>query len=249
MIKGFDCASPLNLATATQFYNDGYRFVGRYLVPSGWKMLTLPEAKIISKVGLDIVSIFETTADRPKGGSLNGSADGAMAYKLAKAIGMPNGKPIIFPVDYNAKDSDMKAIEMYLNAAAVKLKEYSIGVYGSDAVIKAMKKVKAAKYYMETYAWSHGVVESDINIMQKQNDITVHGIGIDIDEGYEDVGGWNLNMISVDDANKVIGLLSEAYKQGITKITLPNGTVVTVDQAEIHRLANVERIASGQATT
>ncbi|MDF2721847.1 MAG: hypothetical protein K0Q59_1522, partial [Paenibacillus sp.] len=63
--------------TATLFKSDGFEFVCRYLVPYGWKRLTLEEADLISASGLNIVSVFETTADRALGGREAGLADGA----------------------------------------------------------------------------------------------------------------------------------------------------------------------------
>jgi hypothetical protein len=68
MVRGFDCATPLSQVKAEVFRRDGLEFVARYLVPGGWKALTKKEAKIISDAGLQIVSVFETTADRALGG-------------------------------------------------------------------------------------------------------------------------------------------------------------------------------------
>ncbi|MEC0264412.1 hypothetical protein [Paenibacillus anseongense] len=63
MTKGFDCATPLTAKTGVAFASDGFSFAARYLVPSGWKALTKAEADLINQAGLDIVSVFETTAD------------------------------------------------------------------------------------------------------------------------------------------------------------------------------------------
>ena len=45
MTKGFDCSTPLTAQTAAAFVKDGYSFVARYLVPSGYKALTKSEAE------------------------------------------------------------------------------------------------------------------------------------------------------------------------------------------------------------
>jgi hypothetical protein len=142
----------------------------------------------------------------------------------------------------------MGSIETYIRAAAVATPQYSTGIYGLYAVIEEMKKRGACSHFWQKYAWSGNLQSSSIQIYQYQNDITLHGIGVDLNTSYGNEGWWNtMPLISVSDANKVIGLLGEAYKLGVTKIPLPDGTVTTVNQAEIHRLANVQRRASGQA--
>jgi len=250
MSKGFDCATPLTASTAATFAADGNEFVCRYLVPSGSKQLTKEEADVISSAGLQIISVFETTADRASGGSANGHADGLSALQVAQSMGQTEGSTIYFAVDFDAGLSDMDTIEAYIRSAAAATPRYPTGVYGSYAVVTEMKKRGACSHFWQTYAWSNGQVANGIMIFQNQNDITVHGIGVDLDVGYGNEGGWStMALISVDDANKMIGLLGEAYKLGVTQIPLPDGTTVHVDQAEIHRLANVQRTASGQPTS
>ncbi|MDB5053049.1 MAG: hypothetical protein JWM44_1099, partial [Bacilli bacterium] len=147
------------------------------------------------------------------------------------------------------------SIEAYIRAAAVATPNYPTGIYGSYAVIEEMKKRGACSHFWQTVAWSHGQKSLHNNIYQADcgsdgNGLWIHGIGVDLNESYGNEGWWNtMSLISKEDANKVIGLLGEAYKLGVTKIPLPDGTLATVDQAEIHRLANVQRIASGQPTT
>ena len=82
MTKGFDCSTPLTAQKAAAFVGQGYVFVARYLVPSGAKALTKSEADAISAAGLQVVSVFETTANRALGGRSAGLADGATLFKL-----------------------------------------------------------------------------------------------------------------------------------------------------------------------
>jgi hypothetical protein len=241
MRNGFDCATSLSASQASIFAADGYKFVCRYLVPSGWKRLTKEEAIAISGSGLQIISVFEISGNRASMSADQGKADGLSALQVAQGIGQPEGSTIYFAVDFDAGISDMDAIEAYIRAAATATPAYPTGVYGSFAVIEEMIKRNACSHFWQTYAWSNGQIANGIMIYQIKNDITIHGIGIDIDESYGNEGGWNtMLLISVDDANKLIGLLGEAYKLGVTQIPLPDGTTAKVDQSEIHRLANVQ---------
>jgi hypothetical protein len=249
MTKGFDCAAPLSASVAAAFKADGYEFVVRYIDTnqSSWKRLSSEEAQIITDAGLEIISVFERMGDRASINGLRGAADGLVALQAAQDLGQPEGSTIYYAVDYDAQPSDMDSIENYIRAAATATPQYPTGIYGSYAVIEEMKKRGACSHFWQTYAWSSNLQSSLIQIYQYNNDITVHGIRVDLDTSFGNEGWWNLMpLISKDDADKVIGLLGEAYRQGVTKITLQNGTVITVDQNEIHRLANVQRAASGQ---
>ena len=91
MMNGIDCAAPLTAKTATAIKANGYGFVGRYLVPAKgslkWKALTKDEARVISNAVLKLLTVYETTADRAKGGAVHGALDGATAKACAEAIG------------------------------------------------------------------------------------------------------------------------------------------------------------------
>lgn len=156
MTKGFDCSTPLTAQTAAAFVKDGYSFVARYLVPSGYKALTKSEADRISQAGLQIVSVFETTANRALGGRSAGLADGATAVQVAHQLGQPAGSCIYFAVDFDATSAQMATVVAYIQAASEATPEYTTGVYGSYAVMEAVKKAGACSRFWQTYAWSGG---------------------------------------------------------------------------------------------
>ncbi|PYI57007.1 DUF1906 domain-containing protein [Paenibacillus flagellatus] len=193
MAKGFDCATPLTAATAAAFRRDGFAFVCRYLTPvqNSWKRLTREEADRISAAGLQIVSVFETTADRALGGRAAGLTDGAAALQLAAELGQPAGSAIYFAVDFDATAAQMPTVIEYIRACSEATPGYPTGVYGSFAVIEAVKGAAVCSRYWQTYAWSRGRKADGIHIYQYKNDVTVNGIGIDYDESYGSEGWWN----------------------------------------------------------
>lgn len=237
-MKGFDCATPLTALTASLFAKDGFTHALRYLVPSGFKRLTKAEAQVITDAGMKIVSIFETTADRCKGGTANGIEDGKTALMCALQIGQTLGSAIYFAVDYEALPSDMPAIQAYLNGFALNLQGYEVGVYGSFAVIEAMR----AKHSWQTLAWSHGQKSPLANIYQcdcgpAANGLPMHGMNVDLDDILGGEGSWNLNMIPVVEANKLIDTIH----------TLLPFISDQVKKDELHRQAQYLRTVSGQA--
>ena len=71
-MEGIDCATPLNARTARALADAGVEFVCRSLVPAryAWKRLTGDEAEYITCAGMQIGSVFETTANRAAGAAL-----------------------------------------------------------------------------------------------------------------------------------------------------------------------------------
>lgn len=189
--KGFDCATPLTPKTAAAFKSDGFVFVCRYLVPSGWKRLTPEEAEWISESGLMLVSVFETTADRALGGRAAGLQDGAIAVRTAAQVGQREGTAIYYAVDFDATPAQMPTVLAYLQAAGEASPGFLTGVYGSYRVIEAVKAAGVCSRFWQTYAWSYGARASDIHIYQYENDIVVNGIGIDRNLSFGDEGWWS----------------------------------------------------------
>lgn len=241
MMKGFDCATPLTSKIATAFAVDGYDFVGRYLVPSGYKALTESEATAINQAGLSIISVYETTASRALGGRTAGINDGYTAVDVAKQVGQPEGSTIYCAVDFDATLDQMDTVLDYIKGFSEATPRYNTGVYGSYTVIEAAKEAKVCSRFWQTYAWSRGKEADGIHIYQFKNDVTSNGIGVDLNEGFEGLGAWNKfkedkPKMSAEDANKIIAFLAAAHEAS------DNADA----QAEFHRLANELRKVSGQ---
>lgn len=192
-MKGIDCAMEVSAEAATEIKAAGYDFVCRYLVPStmAWKDLTLQEAQGISAGGLKLLCVYETTADRVKGGAVAGAKDGKTARALAEAIGMPTSGYLYFAVDYEPTTADLDTIEEYLRAAAEAAEDYPVGVYGNYNVVEAMKARGAAVGFWQCYAWSYGKKSEYRTLYQYQNAQSIAGISIDLNEAYSEAGFWS----------------------------------------------------------
>ncbi|OCT17059.1 hypothetical protein A8709_24015 [Paenibacillus pectinilyticus] len=244
MTQGFDCSTPLTAPKAAAFVGNGYKFVGRYLVPSGAKALTKTEAGIISDAGLQIVSVFETTANRALGGRSAGLADGATALQVASQVGQPEGSCIYFAVDFDVTPAEMPTVIAYIQGASSATPTYTTGVYGSYAVMEAVHAAGACSHFWQTYAWSGGKKSTFIHIYQYLNDVMANGIAVDYDESYGNEGWWNTRItpepptytMNAKDANAIIPFLSAGYGATSSKPA----------QDEFHRLANALRKVSGQ---
>lgn len=197
MAKGIDCAAPLTKKTAAAIKKAGYEFAGRYLVPAvgtlAGKALSQREAKAVTDAGLRLLTVWETTADRVKGGAAAGTSDGKRALKCARDIGMPAHGIIYFAVDYDAQPADMPTIEAYLRAARAQTAEYEIGVYGAYKVIEYMAARDVCRGYWQCVGWSGGRVSDHHNVYQAQWGAAVAGVSVDINEcpDMARAGIWN----------------------------------------------------------
>lgn len=259
MVLGIDTATPLSAEKARAIKAEGYEFAGRYLVPTSmWKALTKSEAEAITAAGLRILTVWETTADRVKGGADAGATDGAKALKCAHEIGMPSSGVIYFAVDFGAQASDMDAIEAYLRAARANTEEYEVGVYGSYSVVEAMAQRKACTHFWQCVGWSYGQKSVHRSVYQAQWGKTAGGVSVDINEcdDMDAAGIWNYeedNMTGEQIYNKLNDYLrsqpapdwaqtelAQAVAMGITDGTRPMELVPRY-QAAIMAKRAVER--------
>lgn len=218
MIRGIDTATRLSAAKCRELKAAGVEFVGRYLVPPRgnlkWKALTKAEVVNISAAGMNILCVWETTADRAKGGAAAGAKDGAQALKCAREIGMPDTGIIYFAVDFGAQSADMAAIAEYLKAAREQTAEYDIGVYGCYSVIEHMSKLGICKAYWQCVGWSNGQKSSALNVYQSHWSHPLCGISVDDNEcaDMDAAGIWNYeeeNMTGEQIYNKLNDYLAE----------------------------------------
>ena len=143
-----DCATILNKAKAQTLYNNGYRYIGRYLTGTYGggisKALTVEEANIILDAGLRFFPIYQTSANKESYfTTAQGTYDGQAAITAARALGLPNDTIIYFAVDFDAMDYQItnSVIPYFENVyAEVKTSGYKVGIYGARNVCTRVSK-------------------------------------------------------------------------------------------------------------
>lgn len=157
--SGIDTAARINARAAKTLKENGIDFAVRYLVPASgataWKALSKAEADDIRAAGLSLMLCWELTGDRVKGGSDVGKVDGAAARKLAEDMGVQPGTAIYFAADYNAPETDFRAIYEYLYGASQEIGAYRVGLYGHEALVRYMAERNVCRYFWQCVAWSN----------------------------------------------------------------------------------------------
>jgi Rv2525c-like, glycoside hydrolase-like domain len=180
MKQGVDFAVPATPAQLHGLKQLGKKFVCRYVsTPGNPKNLTAAEVKDCHDLGLDIVIVFETTANRAALGFTAGANDAKAAQKQLDALGIPTA-PIYFAVDFDASAAQLPPILDYLKAASSVLGKRT-GVYGGYRVVKAAKDAGVVRYAWQTYAWSYGSWDKRNELEQYQNGQKAAGLTVDLD--------------------------------------------------------------------
>lgn len=140
-----DCRQQLDLEKAQSLYNDGYRFIGRYItkVEGGYdKNLTSEEIQNIFSAGLKIFPIFQESNNKLEYFSYDvGYLDGCKAIHSAIKLRIPARTTIYFCVDYDAFEENVKKeISAYFkginNAISDMGEMYEVGIYSSRNTCK-----------------------------------------------------------------------------------------------------------------
>lgn len=196
-MNGIDCATRLTSSSAQVLKNSGVEVVGRYLGRTLAKGLTLDEVKAIHNVGLSLFLILELSPLKASYFTFDkGVSDAQFALQEAEYLNVPKGVCIYFTVDYEAQNADMSAIAEYLHGVHTILTgKYLVGIYGSYAVINAVKGVSyPPDRYFQTYAWSYGA-KAPNHIYQYKNSVVVGGVFVDEDYVNEDAGLWSASGV------------------------------------------------------
>src|SRR5581483_9177310 len=202
----------------------GYDFVVRYLSDGGpglpGKLLTPSEADDLRANSVDIVSNWETTADRALAGHDAGVADAQAALAQVLACGGRRDRPIYFSVDFDAAESQQVAINDYLFGAGTVLPGY-VGVYGGYWVVSRALDAGAATWGWQTVAWSGSNIEPRRNLYQRAGTVTVNGVDCDVNEAHTtDYGQWSYQSDQV------------VWQRIWTELTGEEDTMATADDVE-----------------
>jgi hypothetical protein len=162
----------------------GVKFVCRYVSTDGNpKNITAEEVKALHEAGLDIVIVFETTADAALGGYKAGLADAASARKQTQAVGLGNCV-IYFAVDFDASPVQLVTVRQYFRGVEHVLGRKKAGVYGGYKTVKSVLDLKAVKFGWQTYAWSNGAWDRRAQLRQVANAQVVCGVACDHDTAH-----------------------------------------------------------------
>lgn len=134
-----DCATILTEAKAETLYNNGYRYVGRYLTGTYnggiSKAITREEAQIIFDAGLRFFPIYQTSANYlGYFTSQQGATDAQKATKAATALGLPENTIIYFAVDFDCLDYQITSnVIPYFKRVHEEMADsgYRVGIYGT----------------------------------------------------------------------------------------------------------------------
>lgn len=190
MYLGVDTAQKINAEQAQKLHDNGVDFVVRYLVPNegstAWKAVTAEEIATIHNAGMAVGFVWETTAQRVKGGASAGAEDGWKAKNLATELGIPSASVIYFACDYDIPKADLQLAEDYYRSARIALGKYLCGVYGGQRICTEMFH-KGFLHLWQCVAWSNEFLQRAEVIQyawqgsqEAQDMATATGVAVDL---------------------------------------------------------------------
>lgn len=147
-----DCATILTNAKATTLYNNGYRYIGRYLcgtIASGQsKALSIDELTIAFNKNLRIFPIYQSEGYYVNYFNKNqGKEDAREAMKYANKLKIPANTVIYFAVDCDPLDYQITdKIIPYFQGIKETIGTYRIGIYGTRNVCQRVCNLGYAVY-------------------------------------------------------------------------------------------------------
>ena len=158
-----DCSTVLNAKQASDLYNSGYRYIGRYLTGTVGvgaeersKALTISEIKAIQNAGLSIFPIYQDGGYYSEyfGKTLQGSYDAVTAIQRAERLGFTNGTTIYFAVDFDCLEYEtdgliipyFRQINTVFNQSGINGKHYKVGIYAPRYVCTKVYEAGLAEY-------------------------------------------------------------------------------------------------------
>jgi glycoside hydrolase-like protein len=155
----------------------GITFVGRYLSLDPSKNIHKAEYEQLRAHDIDVVLVWETTAQRALAGEYAGLEDARKAAAQCADCGMSDQQPIHFAVDFDAVGPE---IEEYFRGVHHVLRERA-GAYAGYRAIKWLFDHELIGHGWQTYAWSAGQWDPRALTRQYSNGHQLAGVEVDYD--------------------------------------------------------------------
>lgn len=181
----------------------GFLLACRYLSNDVGKNLDADERDALLHAGEDIVVVWESTAGRALEGGAAGREDAHRAIAQLHKLRGPKGMAVYFAVDTGTTG---KSVALYFRAARKVVLEagYSIGGYGSYAVVNYLHREGLIDFAWQTVAWSFGKVSKHADLYQRAQTRKIDGVTVDVDVicHSNNYGGWQSFLPPSHEAKK-----------------------------------------------
>jgi len=179
----------------------GYTFAARYLSDDSGKDLSGGERDALWSSGVDVVVVWEQSADAALSGYGRGVSDAQHAIAEANGLGIPGDRPIYFAIDFDGQPGQQGTIDSYFDGVAAVIGRDRTGAYAGYWVIKRLFDDGKIAWGWQTYAWSGGNWDGRAQVRQVLNGISV-GNSInccDRDQAVvNDYGQWHSQLVGGD---------------------------------------------------
>jgi hypothetical protein len=189
-----------NPPTPAELAKWGAKFACRYLVGRAPKKLTADEVSALQKVGIALVSNYESTEGfMLDGGFDKGVSVAKAAWATHKAVGGPDHRPIYFSADTDPGGwtaAQWISFDRFLDGAASVLGgKQGVGVYGGTLALQAALAGGSCGWFWQALGWRNGTWLSWVHIQQYDNGNLLGSGEVDYDRAMAaDYGQWGIDQ-------------------------------------------------------
>jgi len=186
-----------------ELYRLGYRYVLRYLSwDTSGKNIGTSEKNSLIAAGLSIICNWEWDTHDSMRGYDGGRSDAQEAIRQARALGMPENRPIYFSVDFDIQPNQLPTAKSYFDGLASVLPRNRLGIYGSYRAVEEAASAGWCEWFWQTYAWSYGSWYPGNHVKQVLNGVYIAGADCDKNESeVTDRGQWGQGDEGDDDVS------------------------------------------------
>lgn len=197
-LLGFDTDAVVTAAAAKQFFQQGYRFCGRYLTHDSTPAatdLTADEAMDILSAGLALFAVQHVPPANWAPSAALGTTFGTNAVNHAQNIGLPTGMNLWCDLEGIARGTSAEDVISYCKAwyEAVSAAHYEPGLYvGAESVLTGSQLYNDLpfKHYWRSLSRVPDIEKRGYQMVQHRYQEIINGIAIDTDNTQNDnLGG------------------------------------------------------------
>jgi hypothetical protein len=146
-----------------------------------------------------VVANAEGAARGALGGYQTGREHAALAVMALTQLGAPWPVPVYFSVDWDMGPADEESVALYFQGIRDVIPLQYVGIYGGLHAVRWAQLLGIARWFWQTYAWSHGVWADKLHIRQVRNGVQLAGGEVDLDQLVQvSVGQWTLSGSTLD---------------------------------------------------
>jgi len=161
--------------------SNGKRFAMRYFgAGTHDKHAHAAECNALAAADLSIVALVEGWEEAALEGYATGVQHAQAAAVELDQVGAPGDVPLYFAIDWDWQEWQWEPVALYFQGCADVVGRARVGMDGGIRPIERAAQYDVARWFFQTFAWSHGQWSPHNHVEQYRNNVMVCGGEVDL---------------------------------------------------------------------